>query len=140
MEKTQKNSTQIYGYTVCVVAVITFLIATVRLVPSAMDLGNPLQGGYPMFGAPSLASFENYKMDLLKSPQRPGEEAKTATYVPDDETIRAMYEAAKAERIQSVRHQSSRSLVTSSLVILISIVLFVAHWRLARKSVKLEMA
>lgn len=93
-----------------------------------------------MFGAPSLASFENYKMDLLKSPQRPGEEAKTATYVPDDETIRAMYEAAKAERIQSVRHQSSRSLVTSSLVILISIVLFVAHWRLARKSVKLEMA
>lgn len=140
MEKTQKNSTQMYGYTVCVIAIITFLIASVRLVPTAMTLSDPLHGGYPTYGSPSLASFENYKMDLLRSPQRPGEETTIASYVPDDATIRTMYEAAKAEKIQSVSHQSFRSVVTSSLVIIISIVLFITHWRLARKSIGMEMA
>lgn len=129
-----------YGYTVCVLAIIAFLIATVRLVSAAMVLGAPLQGGYPTYGSPSLASFENYKMDLLKSPQRPGEEATVASYVPDDATIMAMYEAVKTEKIQSVTHQSLRGVVTSSLVILICVVLFVTHWRMARKSVRLEMA
>ncbi len=141
MEKPHRNSSQVYGYTICLVAVITFLIAAVQLVNAAMDLSDPLHssrwGGY---ASVSLASYENYKMDMLKSPQRPGEEAKVASYIPDDKTMRAMYEAAKTDRIQSVKHQSYRSLLTSSLLIAICVILFVTHWRLARRSIRLEMA
>jgi hypothetical protein len=139
MEKPHRNSSQIYGYTVCLVAVITFLIAAAQIVNAAMDLSDPLHGRWAMLNTVSLASFENYKMDVLKSPQRPGGEVKVSSYIPDDETMRAMYEAAKAEKIQSVKHQSYRSMLTNGLLILISIILFLTHWRLARRSIKLEM-
>jgi hypothetical protein len=96
MEKPQKM-VQIYGYLICLVAVITILIGVSAFVSAIMDLGDPIHSGW----APpqSLASFDNYKMDILKSAPKEGEEARTA-YIPDDQTLRAMYEAAKNDRIQ----------------------------------------
>jgi ABC-type uncharacterized transport system involved in gliding motility auxiliary subunit len=48
--------------------------------------------------------------------------------IPDDQSLRAMYEAARNERIQSARHQANKSVVISSLLILICLGLFVTHW------------
>jgi hypothetical protein len=49
-------------------------------------------------GTPSLAYFENYKMDILKTSkgddQKPG-----SSWIPDDQTLKAMYEAARVDRI-----------------------------------------
>jgi hypothetical protein len=71
MEK-QHRMAQIYGYTVCLVAVITFIICISSIIPSIMDLSDPLHaGGLFQFAAtPSLASYDNYKMDILKSENR----------------------------------------------------------------------
>ena len=85
---------------------------------------------------PSLASFENYKMDILKSLQK-GDESSKVSYVPDDKTLRAMYEAARTDRIQSVKHQSNKSIIVGSLLIFICAILFVTHWRWVRKLNKL---
>ncbi len=128
MEK-QNKMAQLYGYAVCLVAVITFLISMTSLVGAIFDLSDPLHSRGMGFGRgqPSLASFENYKMDLLKSPQE-GLQSSAAAYVPDDETFRAMYEAARTDGIQSVRLQSYRSITVDSLLIVVCILLFVFHW------------
>ena len=128
-----KTGAQIYGYTVCLVAVITFLICVTNLVESLMERQDPLHAGWNQQGAPSLASFENYKMDILKSVPA-GDPTKGQSYVPDDATLRAMYESAKNDKIQSEMHRSGRTIVVSSLVLIISIILFITHWRWMRKN------
>jgi hypothetical protein len=132
MEKSQKVGAQIYGYTICLVAVITFLISITTLVNAVIDLEDPIHAGWTQPGSPSLASFENYKMDLLKTSKQ-GDETNQPSYVPDDETLRAMYQAAKDDKIQSVRHQSHRSIIIDFILIIISFALFITHWRWMKK-------
>jgi hypothetical protein len=132
MENSQKIGAQIYGYTVCVAAVIAFLISVTSLVNAIIDLQDPIHGGMWFNQEPSLASFENYKLDILKTLQK-GDDSSKATYVPDDQTMRAMYEAVRADRIQSVKHRSNKSIIVGSLLVLICLILFVTHWRWMRK-------
>jgi hypothetical protein len=134
MEKPQRMG-QLYGYLVCLVAVITVLICVASLVSATLDLGDPLHAVWAP--PPSLASFDNYKMDILKSAPRESEAAKTA-YIPDEQTLRAMYEAAKKDKIQSIRHESNRTIIIDTILIMICLVLFVTHWRWARKLAKAE--
>ena len=135
MEKEKSQKIQmVYGYAVCLVAVITFLISITSMVYALMDLTDPINA-YPTYGkdAPSLASFDNYKIDIIKAtdPEH-GLEL-------DDATLEGMYEAAKNDAIAKVRHTAMRSLIINSLVLLICIVLFATHWmwmrRLSRKTV-----
>lgn len=128
MEKKSKIPA-VYGYAVCLVAVITFLIAIAALVNALIDMGDPLHAERNYSNAPSLASFENYKMDLLKS-------EKELSFVPDEETLKAMYESAKDEKIRSVKHRTLRMIYVNSLLIVICIILFITHWRWVRKLAK----
>ncbi len=136
MEKPHRMA-QIYGYTVCLVTVITFIICVANIVPAIIDLGDPLhaQGMFFPAGTPSLASFDNYKMDILKSSK--SDDLKTAPgWVPDDQQLRSMYEAAKQDRITQANHSSTRSILVNSLVILICIILFTFHWIWMRRLTK----
>ncbi|MBN3036318.1 MAG: hypothetical protein JW861_12100 [Bacteroidales bacterium] len=131
MEKKSKVAT-VYGYAVCLVAVITFIISIAALVNALIDLGDPLHAEREYGNAPSLASFENYKMDILKSPD------KEASFIPDDETLRAMYEAARDEKILSVKHRTIRTTYANSILIVICVVLFITHWRWMRRLGRIE--
>jgi hypothetical protein len=128
MEK-QNKIIQLYGYAVCLVAVITFPISVTALVGTFFDLSDPLHS-QRFYGGPSLASFENYKMDVLKS-QKEGKQE--STYMPDDQTLRAMYEAAKTDKIQQVKLEAHKTMTVSSILILVCIVLFTTHWFWMRK-------
>ena len=132
MEKSQKVGAQIYGYAVCLVAVITFLISVTTLVNAILDLGDPIHAGWTPPEAPSLASFENYKMDILKSIQT-GEGTGQASYIPDEKTLMAMFEAAKNDKIQSSRHMSIRNIMIGGILMAICTILFITHWRWMRK-------
>ena len=132
MEKSKKVGAQIYGYSVCLVAVITFLISVTTLVNAIIDLRDPLHSGWTQPGSPSLASFENYKMDILKTTQT-GAGSAQASYIPDDQTLRSMFEAVKADKIQSTRHKANQSVIIGGLLIIICIILFVTHWQWMRK-------
>jgi len=125
MEKSNKTGAQIYGYTICLVSVITFLISVTTLVNAIIDLGDPIQAGWTQPGSPSLASFENYKMDLLKASKQGDDKA---TYLPNDSTFRAMYLAAKDDKIKSIQHQSYRYMMIDSFLIVICLLLFITHW------------
>ena len=105
---------QFYGYSVCLVAIIAFLVSTGSIAGAVMEWMDPLHAAddfsYPRR---SLASFDTYKMDLL-NPTYGGPQSDAPRYVPDDETLRRM-------------------LVTNGLTVLISIALFVTHWRWVRR-------
>jgi hypothetical protein len=131
MEKPQRMS-QVYGYLVCLIAVITFLICVSTLISAIMDLGDPIHSGYTPAGSPSLASFANYKMDILKSGVKDAESGKAA-YVPDDQTLRAMYDAARNDKIQVVEHDGHRTVIIDGILIVVCVVLFASHWRWLRK-------
>lgn len=128
MDKPNRNIALIYGYSVCLVAVITFLICVSGLVRAYSDLSDPLHAGFTQPGVPSLASFDNYKMDLLKNGQPDGT-SKGAAFVPDDNAMKAMYEAAKTDKVQKVHHDAYQSITINVIMILIAVTLFVTHWK-----------
>jgi len=76
-------------------------------------------------------------MDILKSSPKDSEGAKQA-YIPDDQTLHAMYEAAKNDKIQFILHESHRAIVIDVILIIICVVLFATHWRWVRKLSKAE--
>ncbi|MGE0076437.1 MAG: hypothetical protein AB7S48_01105 [Bacteroidales bacterium] len=137
MEKTHRVA-QIYGYLVCLVAVITFLICTAQLVNSLIDLGDPIHAGWTPESAPSLASYENYKMDILKSTNKAGETT-SAAYVPDEQTLHVMYQAARDNKVQLEKHRAIRSIIINGLLVVICIVLFITHWLWMLKLSKMEL-
>jgi hypothetical protein len=123
MEKKQKII-QVYAVIICVIAVITVLISLSSLVSAIIDRDDPLHA--QMYEV-NLTSFENFKMDALKSTK------KDQAYIPDDKTLRNMYEDAKADKINLVKHHTYRTIIVSSLIISISIILFATHWWIIRK-------
>ena len=125
MEK-QSKIPMIYGYAVCLVTVITVIISVASFVNAVIDLGDPLYAERDFNNAPSLASFDNYKMDIYSSSD------KEKAFTPDDTTLRAMYEAAKADKIHSVKHRANRTMIVNGLLIILCIVFFTFHWRWMR--------
>ena len=132
MEKTSR-APQVYGYTVCVIAVVTFLICATVIVNNAFDLANPIQAGFGIES--SLSSFDAYKATYQKD-QRMGLAPATAEQRQDtvsEATLRVRFEAMRADRIARIRFQSWKALTTSGLLLVISVVLFIVHWRWMRK-------
>jgi len=125
MEK-QNKVPMIYGYAVCLVTVITLIFSVTDLINAVIDLGDPLHAERNYHNAPSLASFENYKMDLLTS-------EKELAFVPDDETLKTIYQSAKDDKIRAVKHRTNRTIVVCSLLIVICVILFSTHWFWMRK-------
>ncbi|MGE5521346.1 MAG: hypothetical protein ACM3VS_15585 [Candidatus Dadabacteria bacterium] len=132
MEKSPKTGAQIYGYTVCVVAVITFLICITTLMNAFFDMQDPIHSGF--YQGPSLASYETYKMDVLKNTPK----TDAAYVVPNEQTLRAMYQSARDDKIVSVKNRARRDFVISSVLILICATLFITHWRWIRKMNKAQ--
>ena len=129
MEKEKSQKIQmIYGYAVCIVVVITFLISVTSMVYSLMDLTDPINA-HRTYGKdePSLASFDNYKIDIIKSI---APEHEVELY---DATFMSMYEAAKQDAISKVKHDAYRSIIVNGLVLFICVVLFLTHWMWMRK-------
>ena len=127
---------RIYGYAVCLITVITFLIAVSSLVSSFFDLSDPLHAKSYLLKDKSLASFEVYKMDILKSIRATGDEGESV-YIPDDDAIGGMFEASKEEMITTVTLSARRSITVNGILVFLSMGIFAFHWvwmrRLANK-------
>ena len=128
MEKKRK-SIQVYAIIVCIVAIVTFIICAAIFVSALIDRGEPLSG----YSRHDLSSFANYKMEVMKSVD------KEQAYVPDDAAIKDMYEAAKQEKINNVLHETKKSIIVTSILIVLSIILFVLHWMMIKKYNKPEL-
>jgi hypothetical protein len=140
MDRTNSRIAQVYGYSVCFITVIMILISIKSVVDAVIDLSDPIRaeaGGYGRTGR-SLSSFELYKLDSRRDPRAPTpvgaappKSAESDTL--SDADLRRLYEAEREQAIGNVRFRAIRSLVGSGLLILVSLVLFVVHWRWLRE-------
>lgn len=120
---------QVYGYIVCIIAVITMLFSLGGVITSVIDSMDPL---YTWGDTNHLSSFENFKLNALNTGKA------DIAYIPDDETLRVMYEDAKTHKIRRVMHETKKTITVSSILIVISILLFLVHWRWMRRIDKKE--
>ncbi len=121
---------QFYGYTVCLISLVIGLVSIPSLINSAFERMNPLQHGYA-YGQ-SLSSFEVFKAKRAMLPSF-GRETPTPPDTASEATMRARYDALVADQIMSVRYESSKSFVTTGILLLIAIGLFGYHWRWMRR-------
>ena len=126
---------QIYGYTVCLIAVVAFLISINGIVDATFTLANPLHGPYG--GHEGLTSFESYEASRV-------ERTMVDRNAPADtisvETRRRRFDALRADRIDANRLQAWRRLVGSGLTMVIAVILFAWHWSWLRARMAEERA
>lgn len=132
MERSNRITALIYSYAVCLVAIITFLFSCLTLVNSLLDRQDLMRSGWTPQGSPSLASFENYKLDVAAKLQR-DDSLFSATFFPTETEMKTMYESAKQDKYLSNKHTNNKNLSIGIVLVIISSVLFATHWAWARK-------
>jgi hypothetical protein len=121
---------QLYGYTVCLIALITLLFTLPNLIETGFRLSDPLQAE-SRFG-PTLSSFDAYKATYDRTPF-PREGQAGPSVRPNEEELRRQYEALRADRIAGNTFEARRSLISQVLVLGLALGLFVGHWRWLRR-------
>lgn len=139
MDRMNSRIAQVYGYAVCFITVIVILISIKSVVDAMMDLTDPISaesGGYGRSGR-SLTSFELYKLDTRREPRAPvAEPVKPVSAQADtlsDAQLRRLYDAEREQAIRNVQFRAKRTLLGSTLLMIVAVVLFVVHWRMLRE-------
>lgn len=127
---------QLYGYMVCLIAVITILVSLTSLVNNLFEYSEPemsheISGE---FGGRSLETCKQRYMMRAASAARPSEPSTVNAELPADSVLTKLCAEEREDRVVSVRHRALRSLVTSALMLIVAGVLFGAHWRWLRGS------
>ena len=136
MDRINSRIAQVYGYAVCFITVILILVSIKSIVDAVIDLTDPIRAdaaGYGRSGR-SLSNFELYKLDARREPRQPvpvgAAPAKTQPAdSSSDAELRRQYDAEREQAIGNVRFRAMRTLIGSGLLIIVSLILFVVHWR-----------
>lgn len=131
---------QLYGYTVCLIAVVMGLTSILGIVEASFDTAAPhlAETGDWGWQEPSVSSFEAYRATHARAEQfRAGSETVRQDTMPEAE-LRRRYEALRADRTERVRFGARRSLVTNALTLVLAAGLFAWHWRWVRQRVRVE--
>jgi len=129
---------QLYGYTVCLVAVLVGLASLKSGIDGILTLAEPTYAtGTPWatWAEPSVTSFEAFRVTYDRAREMTaGPNAPRPEPVAESE-LRRRYEALRGDRTARTLVSARRSLATSSLLFFVSVVLFSVHWRwLARRA------
>lgn len=124
---------QIYGYAVCLVCVITILIASAQWVDGLFDAVTPEMSREVEMSIGG--SFEMYKERRLeRTTMRAPTPNVQAAPQPADSVLRRIYEDERRTRISYVRYHGLRRVVGSTLLLLLAAGIFLWHWRWLRRS------
>jgi hypothetical protein len=128
---------QLYGYTVCLIALVWGLVSVISIVDNALSLSAPELRGTSEFNwvEPSITSFEAFRATYDRA-RRMGADPRDTQLdsVPEPE-LRRRYEALRADRIRRARFEARRELITDTLSLAIAAGLFAFHWRWVRRRV-----
>ena len=126
---------QLYGYTVCLVSLIWALASVTTIVGSLLTLSAPDYRSNSQYGPfePSVSSFEVFRTTYDQSRRMMSPDARERPDSLGEPELRRRYEAIRADRIQRNTVESHRSLVTSSIALVIAALLFAFHWRWLRR-------
>lgn len=126
---------QLYGYTVCLVALIWSITSVLSIVGNVLTLSAPELRGSMEFGwEPSVSSFEAFRTTYDRARQfgTPDNREGRVDSIPEAE-LRRRYEALRADRMQRARFDARREIIIGALSLVISAALFVFHWRWLRR-------
>jgi hypothetical protein len=119
---------QLYGYMVCLVAVVTALICLNGVVGHAINLSDPAAAAGE-FGE----NIESYDAWIgSRTHMRPTETGQPADTT-SEATHRARYEAARRSSTARVSFRSKKGLITQGIVLVTAVLLFATHWKWLRK-------
>ena len=130
---------QLYGYAVCLVAVVVGLISGNNVIEAAFDMSDPAHASWGGRDVPS--TFEEYRAEQrqisrsgekVMEPGAPSSATSSSAAPVSDDELRKIYDAKKADMIATQVFHARRSLASSALLLLASIVLFAWHWRWLR--------
>jgi hypothetical protein len=126
---------QLYGYSVCLIALAIAIVSITGIVGSAFDLTTPAMASDSDFGfEPSVTSFEAYRSTYDRERHlMPNGSATVAADSTPERILRQRYEALRNDRVERAVVRAHRSLITNSFGLLLAIVLFAIHWRWVRK-------
>jgi hypothetical protein len=128
---------QLYGYTVCLVTLIWAITSVVSIVDASLTLNAPLYRGDRMYGGfePSVSSFEAFRTtyDMSRRMMTPDPNAAKLDTIPEPE-LRRRYDALRADRMERNTVEARRTLITSTLSLIIAVALFIFHWRWLRRT------
>ncbi|HEX2781433.1 MAG TPA: hypothetical protein VHM30_18160 [Gemmatimonadaceae bacterium] len=129
---------QLYGYAVCLTAVIVGLVGGSGVVNAAFDLSDPVHAKQG-WGNDVPATFEEFRADQRgqlgaerDEPAPPSRDSARATSRLTDDELRRIYESRRDEIIATRRFQATKNLVGSALLLVAAIALFTWHWRWLR--------
>lgn len=127
---------QLYGYTVCLIAVITILISLNSIVNNTFEFAEPEMSREVTreFGGRSLEACRQRWMRSASPTPSDRPAAAPASDLPSDSALMTLCAEERTDRIAAVRHRALRSLVTSALMLLVAGILFAVHWRWLRGS------
>lgn len=125
---------QLYGYTVCLIALIWALVSAVSLVDDSLSLSAPELRGTSEFnwGEPSVTSFEAFRATYDRARRMGIPDAQRLDTVPEPE-LRRRYEGLREDRIRRGRYEARREIITDALSLVIAAALFAFHWRWLRR-------
>jgi len=123
---------QIYGYIICLITITTFLFGSYNLAESISD-----RSGLKIPSS-TFAAYENYKEVLMNNilEKFNCDETKSniKPYIPTDDEIKKMFENEKEIEMARDRHRNSKEIISKSVLVFLSIVIFLLHWKFMRRS------
>lgn len=126
---------QLYGYTVCLIALVMAIVSITGIVGSGFDLTTPALNVDSDFGfEPSVSSFEAYRATYDR--ERRMMDTRNTGVAPDttpESVLRQRYTALRADRVDRAVARAHRAILTDVLALFIAIALFIPHWRWMRR-------
>ena len=124
---------QLYGYTVCLIALIWAVTSVIAIVENSLAMSAPEQRrrsepGWEL----SVSSFEAFRITYRARPIVGPDGAVKYDSIPETE-LRRRYDGLRADRIIRGRFEAQRNLITAGLSLVIAVALFVFHWRWLRR-------
>jgi hypothetical protein len=121
---------QIYGYAVCLVAVIVFVANIGDFTSNVIALGDPLHAE-PRFSGrdnSSLSSYETYRIDQEETVERQSRNQASGEHItlPSDSALRARYSALRSASEGDARAAIRRELAQSAVLLAVSC--WLARW------------
>jgi hypothetical protein len=125
---------QLYGYTVCLIALVWGLVSAISLVDDSLSLSAPELRGSSEFnwGEPSVTSFEAFRATYDRARRMGIPDAQRIDSVPEAE-LRRRYEALREDRVRRGSYEARREIITATLSLVIAAALFAFHWRWLRR-------
>jgi hypothetical protein len=126
---------QLYGYTVCLIALIWALASVVAIIENGLSISAPEYRERSQFGwEPSVTSFEAFRTSYDRVRMMSVGDPRYAKLdsIPEAE-LRKRYATFRADFIRMGRYESQRNLIVASLSLVLAAALFAFHWRWLRR-------